>query len=324
MSRRAQLLDLAHRAIPAAERLLGRLRRFSRGPTRWIALAIAVGLFVLQCVLAIRNLPDTTLSWVPVVLLVTVGTVLNLAANGLEFALAARVLGQRPSLGSTTRVSYLSCASNLLPIPGSMLVRSASLRAGGAGYRQIGAAIAGQGVGFLAVTGVFAGVVLVPTGSPVLGGAALVAGLVCAAASVRFLASVTDRPFVWAGRLMVGESFVVAVTALRIWAAALALGEHLSPGAVAALTAASVAATATGIFPGGLGIREAFSAAVSPLVGLPVSFGILIGAVDRVCFLVGLGLVGGILALTPGGRRTLAGTVRSVELGEEALDAPTQ
>lgn len=317
-------IDLARRALPAAERLLGRLRRFSRGPTRWVALALALALFVAQCVVAVRSLPEVQLSWVPVLLLITVGTLLNLAANGLEYALVARVLGQRPSNGATVRISFLSCASNLLPIPGSMLVRSASLRAGGAGYRQLGAAIAGQGVSFLAVTGLLAGVVLTPTGSPVLGVAALLAGIICSVAAVRFLSTVTETPFVWAGRLMLGETFVVAVTAVRIWGAAAALGEQLSPAAIAALTAASVAATATGIFPGGLGIREAFSAAVSPLVGLPASFGILIGAVDRVCFLIGLGAIGGLMALTPGGRRTLAGTARSTEIGEDPVDAAPQ
>jgi hypothetical protein len=323
-----QLLDaltrFLRRLAPAAERSLQRLRSFSRGPTRWIALLIALGLFGLQCVLAVRNLPDTQLSWPPMVALVTIGTLLNLAANGVEYRLAAGSLGQRPRFAATMRISFLSSASNLLPIPGSILVRSASLRAGGAGYRQLGAAMGGQGVAFLSVTGLTAGAILIPTGTPVLGTAALVTGVFCAGASARFMSKVTDRPFVWAARLMVGELFVVAVTAVRIWAAASVLGERLTPGAVAALTVASVAATATGIFPGGLGIREAFSGAVSPLVGLPVSFGILIGAVDRVAFLIGLGLIGAVLALTPHGRRILRGADIEPDVAQEPEHAAPQ
>jgi hypothetical protein len=295
----------ARRAVTAAERLLGRLRRFSRGPHRWIALGIAAALFVVQCVIAFRRLPELQPAWGAVVLLVLVGTPLNLFATGVEYALVARLLGQRPGSGHTLRVSFLASASNLLPVPGSVFVRGANLRAGGARYRDLTAGVAAQGLAFLSVTGLFAGAVLLPSGNPGLGLAGLAFGVATLVASIRLLARVTDQPFAWAGRLLAGELAVLLVTAVRIWIAALALGYRLDAPGTAALTAASVAATATGIFPGGLGIREALSAGVSPLVRVPASVGVLIGAVDRIAFLIGLGLAGAAIALSPGGRQVL-------------------
>ena len=312
---------IARRGVHALERFVRRVRSFSSGPTRTLALVIAAGLFVLQCVFAVRALPDTTLSWPPFVLLVVVGTAGNLAASGLEYALVARALGQRPALASVLRISFLSSASNLLPIPGSILVRSASLRAGGAGYRQILSAMTAQGLSFLSLTGVITGSVLLLTELPLIGALILVAGIACAVGATRLMAKVCDDPIRQTVRLLLGETFVVAVTGIRIWAASLVLGQTLALGAVAALTAASVAATATGIFPGGLGIREALSGAVSPLVGLPVSFGILIGAVDRVAFLLGLGLVAAGLGLVPRGRAILRSGVAQAEFAEAEAEA---
>lgn len=311
----------ARRGIHAAERMVSRVRSFSSGPTRALALSIAVALFVAQCVFAVRALPDTTLSWTPFLALVLVGTVGNLLASGLEYSLVAHALGQRPSTAATMRVSFLSSASNLLPIPGSILVRSASLRAGGAGYRQIVTAMTAQGLSFLSLTGVITGTVLLLTELPLVGAITLLAGLACAAGATRLMGKVCGDPVRQTARLLAGETFVVAVTAARIWAASLVLGQTLAWGAVAALTAASVAATATGIFPGGLGIREALSGAVSPLVGLPVSFGILIGAVDRVAFLLGLGLVAAGLAVVPRGRAVLRSGVAQTELAEIEAEA---
>ncbi|MGB3410155.1 MAG: hypothetical protein WBA45_03070 [Microthrixaceae bacterium] len=318
------LRNSARKGVRTLERMVRRLRAFSTGPTRWVALALAIALFIAQCVIAAKHLPKTTLHVGPMIVLIGLGTVLNLAANGVEYALVARSLGQRPTTSETFRVSFLSSLSNLLPIPGSMLVRSASLRLAGAGYRELVTAMGGQGFAFLSVTGTLTGIILLLTGNPIAGVAALLGGVACSVASIRLMARVTDDPAAATGRLLLGETFVAAVTGLRIFIAALVLGHTLSIGAVAGLTAASVAATATGIFPGGLGIREAFSGAVSPLVGLAVSLGILIGAVDRVCFLVGLGLLGAGLAVTRPGRKLLGSSSPDREVVQEPNHAPAE
>lgn len=269
---------------------------------RWL-FAVALALFALTTVIAWVNLPEseTELRWALLVLLVVVGTPANLAVTGYEFVVMARLLGITIESGPAARVAILSSAANLLPLPGSVLVRALALRERGAAYRAIGAAVASMAVGFLTMTGLVCGTILLLANRYALAGVLLGGGILGVALLwVLTRTREAKRPIYAVADVLASQTLLIIVVALRLLVVLPALGYAASATQSAALAAASVAATATGVFPAGLGIRELFSGAAASLVELPVSVGVIAGATDRIA--LGLGLLPIGLALMWQGR----------------------
>jgi len=227
------------------------------------------------------SVPGASLSALPIVLLALIGVPATVVLNAAEYGMSARLLNRRPLGADALRVSILSSAANLLPLPGAALVRSRALTHLGDGYaRAIGATVL-VGLTWLAVTLALAGVVITVTGTS-LGLVPLIAGVLGVVVTYqvarRKLRS-ESLPRVFATLVVVEVAFV-AVSGLRLWFALAAVGFPDLPAA-AAMSIASVVATAVGFFPGGLGLREALSAAMAPLVGLPPEIAIVASGLDR-------------------------------------------
>lgn len=250
-------------------------------------LGVATVLFSGAFVLGFATLPDIRqpVRWHFFVLSGLLGAPALVALGAAEYDASARLLGhgQVPAR-EALRLSILSTAANLLPIPGSVIVRTAAL------YR-LGSPLGGAVLSTLTV-----GLSWVATGALIIGGALLadspdalgVVLLVGGAISMIGIYVLMRRIRGPAGvnslfvRIVAIESLYVVVGAVRFLLVVAGLGLSPSLSQAAALTLSGMVASMTGIFPGGLGIRELAAGAISPLINLPASVGIVAASIIRI------------------------------------------
>lgn len=252
-----------------------------------IALAVSAVAFIVFTIVAARSLPsiDGGVRWGFFVAVGLIGVPARTWATGEEFAILARLTGHRVGRVERLRVALVGNAANLLPLPGSVLVRAQVLRRRGATLRSIGWATAMTGIMWAGSTVLVAGILLGALSGPRLLGAALaVAGAgACVGVTAAFhRRRELTRPRWHAFNLFAIEVMFVAVGGFRLWGIMVGLGFDVGVEQAVALTVAGVVTTAVGFAPGGLGVRELMAAAISPIVGLPVSVGVLAAALNRI------------------------------------------
>ena len=262
-------------------------RNRAMGPRgRRILLYAASAAFVAAFAFGLASLPriGKPIRWPMFVLSGVVGAPSILALLAAEYEASARLVGHfRVPLRDALRVSILSTAANLLPVPGSPIVRTAALQRLGTPLRGAVASTAIIGMAWVATGALLIGVLFLIGSEEVLGfalggGGAL--GLVATYIFVR-----RNRPSRGANalfvRIFVIEAAFVAVGSLRFYLVLRGLGESPSIRQAAALTISGMIASVTGVFPGGLGIRELAAGAIGPLVGLPLSVGVVAASIVR-------------------------------------------
>jgi uncharacterized membrane protein YbhN (UPF0104 family) len=268
-------------------------------------LLVAVVLFVVASAVGAANLPpvETSIRWPVLLLLPLVGVPATVATNAWEYGVTARLLGHRVSRADAARVSVLSTAANLLPIPGAVLVRSRALRQRGTG---IGAALSlttAMGVAWVGVTAVLAGALQLVVGEPTLGGVVVIAGLVvlvlAGLLALRTRGVVLRRADV--GTVLLVEVVAVLVAAARLQLALWGLGYSPDVAQSLALSLAGSLGSAVGFLPAGLGVREVLAAGIGPIVGLPAAVSLVATAVDRLLGLVALAGISAVLVATGAG-----------------------
>lgn len=277
----------------------------SKRVSRWL-MVIAAASFGVVTYFALVNLPSDLgpINWVAV--LVSALLVLPVAfLLGLEFREIATISGHSIGSGEAFRIAMLASASNLLPVPGAVAVKTGSLMAAGRTVKSAlgaNAIVAFMWVGVALMIGApfaLAGSLIVGWGSLISGAALLTGGIL----GIR--RSSTREPLRVVGRVVAIEAALTAFAAIRIWFVMVAIGVDPSVAASVWLVVVSVLSTVVGLFPAGLGLREALSALVAPLVGLDPAVAVLVSAVDRVVRLGVLAVVGAIAAGSS--RRTSVG-----------------
>lgn len=284
--------------------LLGRIqavRDWASAPSRRnLVYVVALALFVGTSWAAWRALPEDR-GDLDVVGMVVASTLVipGLVVNAEEYRVSAAIVGHRVPMRRAVRVALVATAFNLLPIPGSVLVRTGALKQAGSSTGRAVLSTAAVGLVYVgvalvlvaAVLGTDAGLALAAlpaAGLGLLGAAFLLVRRIDAARAWRLLG--------WAAAV---EAASVLVKAARLLLVVNALGFELSFDQAASLSLSTVVASAVGIFPGGLGLREVIAAAIAPAVDLPVSVGLLGTSVERVVALTALSVVGVfVLALT--------------------------
>jgi uncharacterized membrane protein YbhN (UPF0104 family) len=268
-------------------------------------LAVAVVLFVVASAVAASNLPPVeTVHWPVLLLLPLVGVPATVATNAWEYAVTARLLRHRVPPAEAARVSILSTAANLLPIPGAVLVRTRALRQRGSRLTPALSVTTLIGLAWVGVAGVLAGGLHLVVGERPFGAAVLALGvLVCAGTGVAVTrqAAVSASPADLATVVAV-EVVAVLVAAARLLLALWGLGYDASVTQALALSLAAVLGSAVGFLPAGLGVRELLAAGIGPLVGLPAAVSLVATAVDRLLGLVVLAGVAAVLVATGGHR----------------------
>lgn len=256
-------------------------------------MVLALVVFVGAAVGAWRAFPSTErgLDWAPLAVAAVVGVPVAIALNALEFKASGLIVSRRVPLPQAVRITVLGSAANVLPIPGSSIVRVRALAQGGVTYGRAISAAAAVGAVFVGTTILVAGLVQL-LARPVLGVIWVAVGL----GVVRLAHVLVRRGVGAAGHRVTAitiaiEAAFVAVGAVRLWLVLEGLGVDVGASEAVALTVAGALATAVGFFPGGLGIRELIAAGISPLVGLPAAAGLGASVVDRFLWFVVLGVI---------------------------------
>ncbi len=287
--------------------LLERLARFRKPQSekaQRLALAFAAIAFIGLGVLAAISFPDDVdliPNWPLLLALVLVGPAATISCNAAEYMLQNRLVGSSVSFLTAARISVLGTAANLLPLPGSALVRTQSIAASGAGYKKATSSTALVGVAWLGVSALLAGPAAFVSDAKLVGLVATLAGLVLVWVSYTWVSRLCEagsRAGVF-GMILLVESATTIVGALRLLGivVGLGLGADITEAQTLALSLAGAVAAATGILPAGLGIREALSAALASVVGLAASVGFIAAAADRIMGLLVVGLVAGALTV---------------------------
>ena len=241
-------------------------------------------MFVASTVLAWQDLPNggQGIDWS----LVAVAGALVLPgalANAEEFRVSARVLGQTVTRRAALRVAVIAAAFNVLPVPGSVIVRAGALTRGGSTTKQAAGSTAAVGVAYVAVAVTLVGAVQMPRSPwPATGLLAVGAAMFTAAGLIVHRLAPRGSTSDLLRALLAVEVVSVGVKAVRLLVALRALGFEPTLVQAASISVATVAASAIGVFPGGLGIRELMAAAIAPTVDLPAAVGLAGTALDRV------------------------------------------
>ncbi len=308
---------LAKRVARTVAGFLGRLEQRSPRVER-VLMVVAVIMFVGAGVVAWRNFPDLgePLRWE---LFVLVGAVLipaTMAVNAAEFVVTARAVERRVPFGEAFRVTVLANAANILPVPGSVLVRTRALRQLGSGYRGALSSVAAVGFIWVSTAGLLASGFLAADGQVGLAAPFAVGGVAGLGLSTGLLVASVERSRVprLMTQMVVVELASTGLTAVRLLVILIALGVEATWVQAFGLGLVAIIASASGIFPGGLGIREVLSGAFSPLIGLPAAVGLATSAVERILIAVTLSGFAVFFALR--GRAAVA------EVPESADEAP--
>ena len=295
--------DDAH-ATTISSRVIGlrdRLRTAGQNPrTRRLLLLGGALVFVITGVIALSNLPPTNepLAWSKVIVVALLLAPLTAVLSAAEYRQTARLVGADVSWLHSVHVSLGSSLANLLPLPGSYLLRSAALQASGVGRRSSITAPLGVGLAWIGVAGVLGGGWLIVSQPSVFAGALLSAGLALMALSTVVLIRPGKQQAAWSfiAKIWAIEAAKSVVPGARFFLLVAALNVAVSPGQGMALAMSSVLSTAVGVVPGGLGLREILAGAFAPLVALPASVGIVAAVINRIAEMVGLTLLSALMA----------------------------
>lgn len=283
---RQEKLTLVKRLLQLAQGMRSAGNRSER--SRRVLMVVAFIAFIAMGTVALRNYPDDVAhspNWIALVVVGVLGPGLTVLVNAAEYRIQARMVATTVSRGDALQVTILGTAANLLPLPGSMLVRTQAL-AGRAGYRAAVRSTTLAGATWLFSTAALAGIALIFVGLALVGSLTLLGALAGLGGAAWFMKKTVEGWNPIFARLLVIETGTAVIGAGRLLGILLALGIDVTVGQAVALTLSGVIAAATGIFPSGLGIREAVAAGIASSVSLPAAIGFVATAADRIAGLL--------------------------------------
>ncbi len=258
-------------------------RRGLEGNRRQVVLAVTVLLLFGGLIAALRQEPQvlTDVDWRFISLVIAVTVPVMIFLNAIEFMLTGRIVGQAVSFGRALEVTVIGTAANMLPLPGSALVRMVSLKAGGAGYKGAASAVLLVFVIWLGLAATYSGAAIWYSSPGITGPAILLAGVIIMVTTmtVALLLHAHVRSCFLVLPVKLG---LIAIDAVQLLLCLSALGFAATFAQASALTLSGVVGHAVSIVPAGLGVREVVAAALSPLVGLAMTFGFLAATLGRV------------------------------------------
>ena len=231
--------------------------RFRRTVTVFTTTLLAIGLFWSLRQLRIDPASVDLRYVVPMLLVAVAGLVLN----GVELVHCARMVAASMTLPSAVRVCAYGTLANMLPLPGSLVVRGAALvDAGartGASVNIIGANAALR----LAVASLLA-LAFLPPNAIVLG-AVVLSGMACVAV---FIYLSRHGHYGTAIAMSVCRVALQCLLVLLLWLSLQSVGVQIELANAAPYAVAPSLAAIVGIVPGGVGITEAIGALLALLI----------------------------------------------------------
>ncbi len=209
--------------------------------------------------------------------------------NALEFRLQARAVGSSISFVQAQRIAVNAAIANLLPLPGSVLVRGAWL-ADKSSKKAAGLVLGSTALCWIGVSTFIAGTALTISGALIGLALATAGALLFIGGFIGLRRSNKDAALTIAG-------FEVLMTLSGVgllWIAFNAVGFDISAIKAAATSAGGPLAGAVGVVPGGIGVSESLTALLAELVDTPASIGFLAASMRRIMNVVGLVIIKGV------------------------------
>ncbi|WP_333698472.1 lysylphosphatidylglycerol synthase domain-containing protein [Kordiimonas lacus] len=248
-----------------------------------ILLTAAVALFCAGIYFSIQSQPNVLdnvdYAWAVVVILVL--TPLNLVLSSFEFKASVALLKGRVEFVDAFKTTVVASAANILPIPGSVMVRLVKLKSLGVSYKEGSIVTIMQIAFWFSVTFFYGGLWLTFINDNWMSYAVTSVGLASLIAS--FILSAwrynNSRIIYWMSflrlLLIVSDAF-----ALYVCFKALGIGVGFSETSV--LSVSSFLGSTVSFVPGGLGIREFFAALIGEIINLNVASVYLAASLYRI------------------------------------------
>ena len=276
------------------------LRRF-RALAQQHRVAFAVvgfALFFGFIVYAVATFPtediDTLSPWYLVPAVAVVAPLMQLA-KALEFRAQARMLGEHIELHECHEVTLNASIANLMPVPGSVLVRTARLsRNNSTTHAALTAIVAG--LCWLGVSMTLCGAALIAVSVASAGAALTCLGIALAAAAYGLGRSLPGSLSGF-GELILVEVLLTAVGAASMYLAFRAIGFDIDVLQTVVVAVSGPLASAAGIFPSGIGLSEALVSGLGTLLDIPAQLGFLAAALSRLTTTIGLFVGRAVVAL---------------------------
>ena len=274
-------MSFSDRAATVGSRLMASVEsmRSKISLPRWMIIPVIALLLVLSF-LAWRQLPpDRSPSYQLAAVVAGLGVV-SLFMNSIEFRLTAVLAGTTVSPMTSLRTVLTGTIANILPLPGSQIVRIAVLTSRGVPARLAVTRSLLVGAVWIAVAAALTvPLFFVDAGWPLLIIVLVISSL--AAVVLTRSAERSPRRSIHITGLLATECSLVAFQVLRLLLLAKTLGIALSLSGGAALTLSATVATGAALLPSGLGLREGLSVLLGPLAGVERSEALVLSVADQ-------------------------------------------
>ncbi len=308
------------------DRLVEGPAEYDQSPRKRIWRFVGAGLLFVAVVAWAYSTWDGDLSTIevgPTLLLLLVGVPIAIGLVAWEQHLSYRLAGQERGWLQSTRVGLAASAANLLPVPGSLIVRTAALKQSGASLRRSLGVTSLLGVLWIGATATFVGLATMQ-GFVAIGLVITAVGLVLSSVVLGVLRSRLSASSTLLMRCVLIAVGKVLIISINVWLAFRSLGGEIDVAGAVIVSSSAVLATAAGFFPGGLGLRELLSSLLAGAAGYDPATAVLATALERLVWMLGLALAWFVLnllsgSLTGANSGTRAATTASAPCGRSSV-----
>lgn len=207
-------------------------------------------------------------------------------ANALEFRAQGRMLGEEIPLKECHNVTLNASMANMLPIPGSVLVRTVRLSKNNDKKHAALTSII-VGLCWLGVSLVIGGLSLSFYSRYVIAAGLVLAGLALTAGSFHLYSRLTSSmpQFV---QLLGVQIYLTAVSTLNMYLAFRTVGFLIGTLQTTVVIVSGPVASSVGVFPSGIGLAEGIVSFLSTLIGIPATVGFIAAALARLNIIIGI------------------------------------
>lgn len=257
------------------------LLRAPMGPRAraWLTLAAAAVFLVLTAV-SVRAVGGLRprFDYLSVAALLTLGLQL---ANAAEYRVLGIILRQRVGWREALEITTLATAANLLPVPGGALLKVREMGGRAGSFSRTAIATAFIGVLWLAIAMGVGGIgfLIIGRSIPTIAFFSVAALLLILSGFLQHSVGTASPQAL--GILVLIETVLCIVAALRLFLVMIGIGLHISVPVAMVFAASGPIAYVIGIVPGGLGIQELLAAALAPIVDMRPETGAIGIAADR-------------------------------------------
>jgi hypothetical protein len=316
------------------EQWKARLLRLERAVNRGTAsprvrssfLGFAMVAFIALTVISFVALPNnTSFRWWLLPILAFVMAPLTVLINTAEFRTIGLINNHRLPWFSSMRLTIIAAASNLLPLPGGIVIRTQALRQRGSSYKHALGANAAAGIAWIGTGCLAVGLLFLGNSDRHIASAILIAlGCVCVWVVWRGLKRANPTHALrLLLRLFLIEALTVLVSAVRLFLAIRFIGQSMTAVQAVAVSSSAIISAAVGIFPSGLGLREALAGGIGSAVGLTVAASIAASAADRITSELGLACMAGAILVIERRVRRRHGLDNTVAATDESDQSST-